>query len=119
MSVEEALNQIMVDNGDEIHESEESRDGTSVERYKLDDLMLVVHIELCLKTFNSLDLGSNLAVFKKSVGSFIKGSYHAFKPPSDTMLVLLNTSLKCGTLFATEGKQWLQKISSGYQEKRA
>lgn len=105
MSVEEVLNQIMVDNGDEMDDSEESLDGAGVRRDKQDDLALDVQIDICLQTFNCLDLGSNLNAFKNIVGSFIKGSYHALK-------VLLNTSLNCATLLATESKQWLQKISS-------
>ena len=112
MSAEEVLKQILADNGDEMDDSEESLDGTGVGRDKQDDLALDVQIDICLQTFNCLYLGSNLDAFKNIVGSFIKGSYHALKPPSDPMNVLLNTSLNCGTLFATESKQWLQKISS-------
>ena len=112
MNAEAVLNQIVADNGDEMDDSAEYFIGTGVGRDKQDDLALDVQIDICLQTFNCLDLGSNLDAFKNIVGSFVKGSYHALKPPNDPMKVLLNTSLNCGTLFATKSKQWLQKISS-------
>ena len=44
----------------------------------------------------------------------IKGTFQAFKPPTDPLKILLNVSLNCGSLFKTESELWLQKINSRF-----
>ena len=56
---------------------------------------LEAQITICLEAFNKLDLGSNLDIFKANVRRQIKGSFQAFKPPTDPLKILLNVSLNC------------------------
>ena len=67
-------------------------------------------IEICLKSFDCLDLGGNLDMFKRNVGDLIKGSYFAFKPPTDPLNVLLNATITCGAFLRGESKLWLERI---------
>ena len=73
--------------------------------------LLHTQIKTCLETFNEHDLGINVHIFKESVCKQIKGSFQAFKPPTDPLKILLNVSLNCGSRFETESKFWLQKIN--------
>ncbi len=57
--------------------------GNSDEETEKEDTRLDQLLDICLQTFDCLDLGDNLEIFKKSVRGFIKGSYLSFKPPTE------------------------------------
>ena len=57
-----------------------------------------------------LGLGSNLEFFKDNVQKYLKTSYHAFKPPSDPLKVMLNVGINCGSIFKDESRLWLTRI---------
>ena len=67
-------------------------------------------IEVCLEAFEVLELGSNLEFFKGNVRKYLKASYHAFKPPSDPLKVMLNVGINCESLFKNESRLWLTRI---------
>ena len=67
-------------------------------------------IEVCLEAFEALELGSNLELFKGNVRKYLKASYHAFKPPSDPLKVMLNVGINCGSIFKDESRLWLTRI---------
>ena len=105
MSGEEVLAQILAKGSEETGDS--------------DDILNVGNnehadskINGCLEALNGLHLGQNLEPFKKCVEKSIKASIAAFQPPSDPMKILLNKTVNCGTIFANESRQWLQKINA-------
>ena len=67
-------------------------------------------IEVCLEAFEVLALGSNVEFFKGNIRKYLKASYHAFKPPSDPLKVMLNVGINCGSLFKDESGFWLTRI---------
>ena len=109
-SVEEILNEVLLSDSDS--ESEQVVQPSAVRRTADLEVKLAAQITICLKAFNNLDLGNNLDIFKVNVRRQIKGSFQAFKPPTDPLKILLNVSLNCGSLFKTESELWLQKINS-------
>ena len=109
-SVEEILNEALLSDSDS--ESEQVVQPSAVHRTADLEEKLEAQITICLEAFNNLDLGNNLDIFKVNVRRQIKGSFQAFKPPTDPLKILLNVSLNCGSLFKTESEIWLQKINS-------
>ncbi len=105
LSGEAVLAQILAESSgecsdsDEFHAAENKRDLDS-------------KINICLEALNGLDLGQNSEAFKNCVEKYIKALIEAFEPSSDPMKVLLTKTVNCGTIFAAESRQWLQKISS-------
>lgn len=99
---------MMTDNDSELEQVGES---SGIESNNMKELALEAQKGICLEAFNDLGLGDNLHVSKDSIQRHIKGSYQAFKPLTDTMKILLNITLNCGSLFKTESELWLQKIS--------
>ena len=69
-------------------------------------------INSCLEALNDLNSGQNLEPSKKCVEKYIKASTEVFQPPSDPMKIWLNKTVNRGTIFATESRQWLQKINA-------
>ena len=113
-SVEDILDEILM--GDNDSETEQLVESAGLQRVADMEEKLEAQIKTCLEAFNELDLGNNVHIFKESVRKQIKGSFQAFKPPTDPLKILLNVSLNCGSLFKTESKFWLQKIIIGLQE---
>ena len=107
-SVEDFLDEVLLSDNDS--ESEQLHESSGPPRTTDMEENLEAQIALCLEVFDKLDLGHNLCIFKESVRQQIKGSFQAFKPPTDPLKILLNTSLNCGSLFKTESKLWLQKM---------
>jgi len=60
---------------------------------------LEAQMMISLEAFNNLDLGNNFNILKVNVRREMKGSFQAFKPPTDPLKILLNVSLNCGSLF--------------------
>ena len=75
-----------------------------------EELALERQIEVCLEAFEALELGCNLEFFKGNVRKYLKASYHAFKPPSDPLKVMLNVGINCGSIFKDESRLWLARI---------
>jgi len=108
-SVEDILDEILMSDNDS--ETEQLVESAGLQRVADMEEKLEAQIKTCLEAFNKLDLGNNVHIFKESVRKQIKGSFQAFKPPTDPLKILLNVSLNCGSLFKTESKFWLQKIN--------
>ena len=72
---------------------------------------LEAQIKNVWKLSMSLSWGIMFYIFKESARKQIKGSFQAFKSPTDPRKILLNVSLNCGSVFKTESKFWLQKIN--------
>ena len=105
LSGEEVLAHIMAESSGETSDSDDIL-------YVGNDKHADSKINGCLEALNALNLGQNLGPFKKCVEKYIKASIIAFQPPSDPMKILLNKTVNCGTIFATESRQWLQKINA-------
>ena len=105
MSGEEVLPQILAESSEETSDSDDIL-------YVGNDEHADSKINGCLEALNGLNLGQNLEPFKKCVEKYIKASIEAFQPPSDPMKILLNKTVNCGTIFANESRQWLQKINA-------
>ena len=120
-SVEEVLEEVvyMQDDERECGSPESRSESESIEEQTeqlTDDTseresLLEATIESCLAAFDNLELGDNLVLFKSHMQKYIKGSYSAFKPPSDPMKIILNAGFNCSSAFAVESKLWLRKIS--------
>lgn len=106
LSLEEVLEEVCLKDQDSRVEEEEEE----IEEGDPEESALDKQIEVCLNGFDCLVLDRNLDAFKDSVRRYIKGSYHAFKPPSDPLKVLLNTGINCGSVLVAESKLWLEKI---------
>ena len=107
-SVEDILDEVLLSDDD--RESEQLHESSGPPRTTDVEGNIEAEIVLCLEVFDKLNLENNLCIFKESVRQQIKGSFQAFKPPTDPLKILLNTSLNCGSLFKTESKLWLQKM---------
>ena len=107
-SVEDILDEVLLSDND--RESEQLHESSGPPRTTDVDENIETEIVLCLEVFDKLNLENNLCIFKESVRQQIKGSFQAFKPQTDPLNILLNTSLNCGSLFKTESKVWLQKM---------
>ena len=103
MSGEEVLAQILAESSEETSDSDDILGNDEHANSKING---------CLEALNGLNLGQNLEPFKKCVEKYIKASIEAFQPPSDPMKILLNKNVNCGTIFANESRQWLQKINA-------
>ena len=75
-----------------------------------EELALERQIEVCLEAFEALELGCNLEFFKGNVRKYLKASYHAFKPPSDPLKVMLNVGINCGSIFKDKSRLWFVRI---------
>ena len=107
-SVEDILDEVLLSDND--RESEQLHESSGPPRTTDVEENIEAEIVLCLEVFDKLNLENNLCIFKESVRQQIKGSFQAFKPQTDPLNILLNTSLNCGSLFKTESKVWLQKM---------
>ena len=96
-SVEDFLDEVLLSDNDS--ESEQLHESSGPPRTTDMEENLEAQIALCLQVFDKLDLGNNLCILKESIRQQIKGSFQAFKPLTDPLKILLNTSLNCASLF--------------------
>ena len=96
-SVEDFLDEVLLSDNDS--ESEQLHESSGPPRTTDMEENLEAQIALCLQVFDKLDLGNNLCILKESIRQQIKGSFQAFKPPTDPLKIVLNTSLNCASLF--------------------
>ena len=105
-SVEDILDEILMSDNDS--ETEQLVESAGLQRVADMEEKLEAQIKTCLEAFNELDLGNNVHIFKETVRKQIKGSFQAFKPPTNPLKILFNVSLNCGSLFLKkESKFWL------------
>ena len=103
--LEEVVDQVMVE-----EEEENENETEPVSSVKKVSVELEAKIAQCVEALNGLEMGDNLGVFRSHIAKQIKQAYLALKPPTDPLRVLLNMDVNCGSLMASEGKLWLQKV---------
>ena len=103
--LEEVVDQVMVE-----EEEENENETEPVSSVKKESVELEAKIAQCVEALNGLEMGDNLGVFTSHIAKQIKQAYIALKPPTDPLRVLLNMDVNCGSLMASEGKLWLQKV---------
>ena len=91
-SIEEILDEVLLSDTDS--ESEQLVQSSAVSRAADLEERLEAQITICLEAFNKLDLGNNLDIFMVNVRRQIKGSFQAFKPPTDPLKIFADCQLK-------------------------
>ena len=114
-SVEDFLDEVLLSDNDS--ESEQLHESSGPPRTTDMEENLEAQIALCLQVFDKLDLGNNLCILKESIRQQIKGSFQPFKPPTDPLKILLNTSLNCASLFKKRKKIMVaEDVFSAYRK---
>ena len=103
--IEEVVDQVMVE-----EEEENENETEPVSSVKKESVELEAKIAQCVEALNGLEMGDILGVFMSHISKQIKQTYLALKPPTDPLRVLLNMDVNCGSVMASEGKLWLQKV---------
>ena len=103
--LEEVVDQVTVE-----EEEENENETEPVSSVKKESVELEAKIAQCVEALNGLEMGDNFGVFRSHIAKQIKQAYLALKPPTDPLRVLLNMDVNCGSLMASEGKLWLQKV---------